>query len=116
MPNMGMPRNNTKKIPDARHAVARAFWGWKKYPNVRLGPSAMGTPAMNSKFPSRIKALLKKRLIPSTVIREPDPNNKVAICRFPVRNMDGTLSSSDDDDDDGDDGDERRLPFLLSCI
>ena len=100
IPNIGCPAK-TKKIPPARHPVARTFLGWKKYAMVRAGPIVRGIPIKNKIFPSRRRALLKKSEIPNRVIAIPDPKQEKPTLRLAAGSIPGrfTLLGRKDEED-----------------
>ena len=90
IPITGCP-TNTKNIPHPKHPVARAFWGWRKYPTVRPGPISNGIPATKRRFPRRIRALLKKRVIPRTVNAAPEDRKMIPSLRLDDVNTAGSF-------------------------
>jgi hypothetical protein len=96
IPNIGQP-TMTRNTPKPRHPVARAFRGCRKYPAVRPGPMVNGTPAINNKFPNRIKDLLKNKLIPNMVNTTPPAKKTIPTFLFPKFKSSGILGKDGDD-------------------
>lgn len=91
---MGQPIK-TRKIPNTKKPVARAFFGCKKKPAVRPGPMVMGTPAMINRLPIRNNVLWKNKVIPDIVKNVPNANNAIPSLWSPYLIRDGTpLSGS----------------------